>query len=229
MRFYVPKFLRFWENTKAEHAAFTFPPNWPSHLHSKCTNLTCHHPNPPQAVAGKYNCLGSFAGLSCSGTYQVTPSMAKSMVKSYSFKFTVHAGDGRSRHRGFRLPDESSKTDPASSTQGTSKLDDSCKNKRLPPIPGLHLRKVQRNCAVSPYPTIEDSEPISTPWHAQTHHQRLYPRSVQQSSSGVKSESHPQDSAVSLPRSLIHVHRSTPPTGSSMTVHKQRPNAYPKF
>ena len=162
--------------------------------------------------------------------------MAKSMVRSYSFKFTVHAGEGqskplrtvKSKRRRFGLPDESSKTDVGSSTQDTSKLDDSCKNKQLPPIPGLHLRKVQRNRAVSPYPPIEDSEPTSTPWHAQTHRQRLYPRAVQQSSSGVKSRSHPRDSAISLPRSLVPVHRSTPPTGSSVTVHKQRRNAHPK-
>lgn len=237
MKFQVPKFLRFWENKKAEHAASTFPPNWPSHLHSKCTIPTCYHPNPPQAVAGKYNCLGSFAGLPCFGTYQVTSSMAKAMVRSYSFKFTIHAGDGHSKssrivkpkHHEFGLPDETSKTNV-----DTSKLD---KNKQLPPIPGLHLRKVQR--AVPPYPRTEDSEPISTPWHAQTHRQQLYPQPVQQSSSGVvKSGSHPRDSAISLPRSLLAIHRypADKPlgqfaqhAGSSTTVHTQRIYVHPKF
>lgn len=173
--------------------------------------------------------------------------MAKAMVKCYSFRFTIHAGDepskplrtANSRHHGFGLADESSKTDVASSTQcmekqDASKLDDSWKNKQLPPIPGLHLRKVQRNRAVSPHPPIEVSERISTPWHAQTHRQQLYPQPVQQSSSGVKSKSHPRDSAISLPRSLIPVRRSpadgflaqsTPSAGS---VHKQCPYVHPK-
>jgi hypothetical protein len=172
------------------------------------------------------------------------------MVKSYNFKLTIHAGDGhskplrtvKSKHHVFGLADESSKTDVANSTQctdtqGTSKLDDSWKNKQLPPIPGLHLRKVQRNCAVSRYPPIEDSERISTPWHTQTHRQQLYPQPVQQSSSGIKYGSHPGDSAISLPRSLIPVRRPpadgslaqfTPSAGSSMPVHQPRLYAHPR-
>lgn len=176
--------------------------------------------------------------------------MAKAMVTGYSFKLTIHAGDGhskpfrtvKSRHHIFGLADDNSKTNVANSTQytdtqGASKLDDSWKDKQLPPIPGLHLRKVQRNRATSRYPPIEDSEGISTPWHAQTHRQELYPHPVQQSSSGVKFKLHPGDSAVSLLRSLIPVRRpladgslsqSTPSAGSSMTVHKSRPYAHPR-
>ena len=236
----IPQLVRFSANKKAKHAASTLPPNWPSHLHSKCTVPTCSHPNPPQAAAGKYNCLGSSSGLSCSGTYQVTLSMAKDMVKNYCFEFTLDGPLGM--RRGLGLPDKGSKIDVASSAQygekkDTSKVADSGKNKQLPPIPGLHLRQVQRRLVVPPppYPPIKDNEQISTPWHAQTHQQQLYPQSVQQSSSGVKFDPLPQDSAISLPCSFAPVRRSpvdrslaksTPP-GSSTTVHK-RPYVHPK-
>jgi hypothetical protein len=245
----IPQVVRFWANKKAKNTDSTLPPNWPSQLHSKCTIPTCYHPNPPQAAAGKYNCLGSSSGLSCSGTYQVTPTMAKTMVKNYCFEFTLDRRDAVSkplrtvkpRRHGSDLPDKGSRADIASSTQHgekqeSSKLDDSPKNKQLPPIPGLKLRNFQRNRVVSPYPPINDNEQTSTPWHAQTHHQQLYPRSVQQSSSGVKSEPRPQDSAISLPRSLAPVRRApadrpleqSRPPGSSTTVHRQRPYVHPK-
>jgi len=238
----IPQVVRFLKaKLKAKHAASTFPPNWPSHLHSKCTIPTCYHPNPPQAAAGKYNCLGSSSGLSCSGTYKVSPSMAKDMVKNYNFVFTLPRKDGRSkplrtvkpRRHGFGLPDEGSRPDVGSPTQygekqDTSQEDDSWKNKQLPPIPGLHLRKVQRNRVLSPYPPFKDDEQTSTPWHAQTHHQQLYPQSVQQSSSGVKSAPHPQDSAISLPRSLAPVRRSPVDRSLEISTGNQRPYVHPK-
>ncbi|KAF7986465.1 hypothetical protein HWV62_31247 [Athelia sp. TMB] len=40
--------------------------------HHKCTNLKCHHANPPQCKAGTYLCGGRLGGAPCDGTYTVS-------------------------------------------------------------------------------------------------------------------------------------------------------------
>ncbi|KAL0579290.1 hypothetical protein V5O48_002688 [Marasmius crinis-equi] len=60
------------------------PPDWPSHMHNKCSRSKCTWANPPQCASGTYTCAG------CNkGTYLITPAMAESalVLKQKRFKF----------------------------------------------------------------------------------------------------------------------------------------------
>ena len=59
------------------------PSTWPSHLHNKCSNKTCLFPNPPQAAEGTYNCQGYWREFHCQGTYYVSRSMARELMKRH--------------------------------------------------------------------------------------------------------------------------------------------------
>ncbi|KAF9466625.1 hypothetical protein BDZ94DRAFT_185620 [Collybia nuda] len=62
----------------------SLPSNWPSSLHHKCSFPSCYHPNPPQAVAGLYNCCGrARRGFACKGTYIVSQASADQSMRKF--------------------------------------------------------------------------------------------------------------------------------------------------
>ncbi|CAA7269625.1 unnamed protein product [Cyclocybe aegerita] len=180
------KVFRF--SKKEKKPTVHLPPNWPSSLHNKCDVPTCLFPNPPQAAEGRYNCQGGFRGFECQGTYFVTGSMARTMVKNHVF-LTRRASDVRfkaqkaleaHRQRLIELQQAmaEAKVVPAAtyglkvayepSTQCLS-------TKSLPPTPGLSQRPKRRPSAPRLPPSPAPSAPAGSPVH-----RPLHPRSVRQ-------------------------------------------------
>ncbi|KAF8972203.1 hypothetical protein BDZ97DRAFT_2054307 [Flammula alnicola] len=149
---------------KKKPASAKFPPNWPSHLHSKCTVKTCSFPNPPQAVEGKYNCLGRSGGVCCPGTYKVSYSMAATMTRNYVF---------------LPLRQEVQKAPPPKKKKKRDYTQSKLKD--LPPVPGLSERKVNRD---RPDPPSQQRPPVipnpTSTTQDHVHRQQMYPPAVQQ-------------------------------------------------
>ena len=74
---------------RKKYLASRLPSTWPSHLHNKCNVQTCYYPNSPQAAEGTYNCLGSWRGVPCRGTYYVSLSTAKAVVQRHRYEIKL--------------------------------------------------------------------------------------------------------------------------------------------
>ncbi|KAI0069642.1 hypothetical protein K474DRAFT_1670750 [Panus rudis PR-1116 ss-1] len=79
------------------------PPNWPSPLHNKCDKRRCKFPNPPQAAEGRYNCVGSYHGRPCKGTYYVSRDRVRRTSHAYSNYYAAVDADTRRRREDRQL------------------------------------------------------------------------------------------------------------------------------
>lgn len=161
--------VRSLSHRKDETASTVLPSDWPSDLHSKCSVQACWYPNPPQATAGLYNCLGRRSdGRPCKGVYNVTASMVTEMVDKYHrmrkeellrAKQSVEAERTRRPGELHKKPSRATTTVARKSQRLRKERSfrslDYRKEKSLPGIPGLSQRKINKGPLAfrPPFPT----------------------------------------------------------------------------